>query len=187
MIMVEITSNMRLMLPLMLCIMISKAVADRFESSVFNIALELNKDIRMLHGELPGGIPNTEVIDYCSREVVVLRCQEKTKTIKKILEKTTYHGFPVVEGEGQTPQVLGMITRSKLLCAVADTSRQDLDAQAPVDLVPYADIAPEVKHWKTPVSRVLSHFVSMGLQYLLIVDHDHALVGMVTRTDLFRL
>jgi len=101
MIMVEITSNMRLMLPLMLCVMVSKFLADRTGPSVFDVALELNSQLQMLSGEWRESDvwgDNITVMDICSIQVVVLHCKERVSHIVKLLGRTDFQAFPLVEG-----------------------------------------------------------------------------------------
>merc|ERR1740129_2561795 len=187
-IMVEITNNVRLMLPLMLCVMVSKFIADRFTAGIFDVALELNGQVKMIDGACQEGdswSDNLTVLDICSTEVVVLHCRERCNHIVKLLDEIPYHGFPLVEGK--KAHVVGLVLRSRLLCAVSKHRQAKGRQRDYIDLVPYANLTPEVKHWMTPVSRVCAHFRSMGLQPLCVVDNDHGLMGLLTRTDISRL
>merc|ERR1719272_2436814 len=181
-IMAEITSNIRLMLPLMASIMVSKAVADNFIPSVYDVTMGLKAQYQMLDGEYKAGEDLT-VHDICSRSVVVLHCQVPLGTITTMLSETAYHAFPLVEGSRSN--VVGMIFRSKLVY-LAEQHKDDAQSTI-VELTKLADLAPDTKHWQTPASRAFRDFVSMGLQQLCIVDSSHALCGIVTRTDLCRL
>lgn len=181
MILMEITGNMRLMMPLMLCIMVSKSVADRFTRSAFDIALELNVQIRMLRESAWNCEDiNIPIFDLCSREVVVLHCKELASHIMKVLASTRHHSFPLVEGT--RAHVVGVAPRKLLMDAVATASEHDV-----IDLMQFSDLTPDVKHWTTATSRVMTHFRVMGLTSLCIVDKDRALMGIVTRTDISKL
>lgn len=186
MIMVEITSNMRLMLPLMLSVMVSKFLADQTGPSVFDVALELNNQLQMLSGEWQESdcwSDDITVLDICSIEVIVLHCKERVSHIVKLLAQTDFHAFPLVEG--QKAHVVGIIQRSRLVSAISKDT--PTGSKAMIDLLPYANLTPEVKHWKTPVARVFTHFKSMGLSHLCVVDNHHGLMGIVTRTDMAQL
>lgn len=188
MILVEVTGNMRLIMPLLLCVACSKGIADCIVPSIFDIAILLNKQIRMVDSEWPegGGI---HAGDICCREVVVLHGAEKLGTVMKVLKETPFQNFPVVEGI--RAHVIGMVSRPKLLHAVKilreeTSSGSDITSET-IDLIAYADLSPEVKHFKTPISRVMRHFGAMGLQILCVVDNQRGLLGVVTRTDVARL
>eukprot|EP00930_Biecheleria_cincta_P098190 TRINITY_DN89872_c0_g1_i1.p1 TRINITY_DN89872_c0_g1~~TRINITY_DN89872_c0_g1_i1.p1 ORF type:complete len:1172 (-),score=171.86 TRINITY_DN89872_c0_g1_i1:215-3379(-) len=188
MILVEVTGNMRLIMPLLLCIACSKGVADCIVPSVFDIAVLLNKQIRMIDSEWPGG-GSIQAGDICCREVVVLHGIETFSTVMRVLSETPFQNFPVVEGI--RAHVIGMISRPKLLHAVKVLRQETLSGtdytSEVMDLMAYADVSPEVKHFKTPISRVMRHFGAMGLQILCVVDNQRGLLGVVTRTDVARL
>jgi predicted transcriptional regulator len=188
MIMLEITQNMRLLLPLMAVIMVSKFVADRVAKSVYDIGIELNPNIHMIEGELDDDlVESLTVVDVSSTQVVSLNCQEKVDKIANVLVQTTYQGFPLIDGSSR--QVRGLILRSKLLKAFGEKGHSS-DRWANnqlLDLLPYADTSPEVKLVQTPLSRAHRHFKAMGLGHLIIVDCFNRLVGILTRSDVSKL
>lgn len=194
MIMVEITNNMRLMVPVMLCIMVSKFVADFFGPSAFQTAIELNPLIRMIQGDWQDAASGITLQDVCTKEVVVLHSQMRIGKVVAVLNSVPFQMFPIVDGP--QARLLGIISRERLVHAAkkgnAEFCDGDHQVQAPgsgkiVRLTPYADMTPEVKHSDTPITRALNHFRSMGLQYLCVVGNDHGLRGIVTRTDLAKL
>eukprot|EP00927_Polykrikos_kofoidii_P067952 TRINITY_DN6337_c0_g1_i5.p1 TRINITY_DN6337_c0_g1~~TRINITY_DN6337_c0_g1_i5.p1 ORF type:complete len:1343 (+),score=253.24 TRINITY_DN6337_c0_g1_i5:425-4030(+) len=180
-IMVEVTGSMRLMVPLMLCIMVSRTIADRFDKSAFDVAIALNQQIRFLDpDEWRWDGEDIIAFDICTRDVTTFRGVEPRSRILEVLDTTAYKMFPIIEG-GKL-RIVGVIERSKLLKAVSQESEREM-----VNLMVHADLSPEVKDWQTPVTRVLTHFRLMGLQYLCIIDTKHHLIGMVTRTDLSKV
>eukprot|EP00927_Polykrikos_kofoidii_P067950 TRINITY_DN6337_c0_g1_i2.p1 TRINITY_DN6337_c0_g1~~TRINITY_DN6337_c0_g1_i2.p1 ORF type:complete len:1358 (+),score=258.29 TRINITY_DN6337_c0_g1_i2:425-4075(+) len=180
-IMVEVTGSMRLMVPLMLCIMVSRTIADRFDKSAFDVAIALNQQIRFLDpDEWRWDGEDIIAFDICTRDVTTFRGVEPRSRILEVLDTTAYKMFPIIEG-GKL-RIVGVIERSKLLKAAGQESESEM-----VDLMVHADLSPEVKDWQTPVTRVLTHFRLMGLQYLCIIDTKHRLFGIVTRTDLSKV
>jgi len=63
-------------------------------------------------------------------------------------------------------------------------SASTLGKNSTINLLPYADQTPEVKHWNTPLERTFRHFAAAGLRHLCLVDEMHRLVGILTRSDL---
>jgi len=207
MLILEITNSMRLLLPVMMSILISKAVADRLCESVYDISINLHalQDISLIKGELDEEdmplLRFLTVHDACSVEVITLKCEESPGRIMSTLAQSQFSGFPLVSVPEH--QVLGLILRSKLVEALrdycsyndtmADPDLDDADAISPtrtsvkidktINLVPYADPTPEVKHWNTPLAKAHRHFIHAGMRHLCIVDETHRLVGLLTRSD----
>merc|ERR1739848_722235 len=98
MMILEITMSMRLLLPVMLTILISKTLADRFNESVYDISLNQHslKDISVIKGELDDeDMPLLRLLtvhDACSVEVQTLRCEEKPGRIMSTLAQTKFSG-----------------------------------------------------------------------------------------------
>lgn len=189
MIVIEITNSMRLLLPVMLVILISKGIADRFTESAYDIGILLHPlgHISVIKGELDEeDMPLLRLLtihDACTVEVHTLKCVESTSHMMATLLQTQFSGFPLVS----TPenQVVGLILRERLVEALQAAGTMENDS--PMSLLPYADQTPEVKHWNTPLARAHRHFTSAGLRHLCVVDEAHRLVGILTRSDLAHL
>eukprot|EP00927_Polykrikos_kofoidii_P035917 TRINITY_DN30403_c0_g1_i1.p1 TRINITY_DN30403_c0_g1~~TRINITY_DN30403_c0_g1_i1.p1 ORF type:complete len:1154 (+),score=143.52 TRINITY_DN30403_c0_g1_i1:151-3612(+) len=189
MIVVELTNSMRLLLPVMLVILISKGIADRFTESAYDIGILLHPlgHISVIQGELDEeDMPLLRLLtihDACTVEVHTLKCVESTSHMMATLLQTQFSGFPLVS----TPenQVVGLLLREKLVEALQAAGASENDS--PMNLLPYADQTPEVKHWNTPLARAHRHFTAAGLRHLCVVDESHRLVGILTRSDLAHL
>mmetsp|Transcript_69691 Transcript_69691/g.179664 ORF Transcript_69691/g.179664 Transcript_69691/m.179664 type:complete len:1020 (+) Transcript_69691:88-3147(+) len=179
----EITNNMNLLMPLMLVIMISKVVADQFGPSVYDIVLDVNPDIHLLEDHLSEDhllvLNGLKVHDVCTSEIVVLRGRESISEIMKLLEWTTYGGFPIVDDDGM---IDGLITRTQLV-QILDSQKEAVGLDQMISLLKYANTAPDITVWSTPVVNAFHHFRSCGLQHLCVVDQLHRVVGILTRTD----
>jgi len=195
----EITNSMRLLLPVMLCILVSKGVGDLFTDSVYDIGVALHPlgPISILRGDLDEEdmplLRFLTVHDACSVRVHTLKCQECAANIIATLVQTHFSGFPLVNRPEH--RVRGLVLREKLLEALHDAGVLDASSALSgetlpepegvvVDLLPYADQAPEVQHWNTPLAKAYRHFMVAGLRHLCVVDETHRLVGVVTRSDL---
>lgn len=189
MIMLEITSNMRMLMPLMLTIMIAKVVGDRFTVSVYDIILELNPSIRMLESHLEEDralvLEQLNVHDVCSVQVTALTADCSLSSIIQVLRVTQYAGYPVVDDERH---VLGFVKRiqlTQILCEYNVEMDDDLalDGNPMIDVLQYADISPETIHWMASVSRGFTQFTATGIQHLCVVNEFNMLLGILTRTD----
>jgi len=182
---IEITNNMYLLLPLMLVIMWSKNLADRYGPSVYDIVLESNPDIHLLEDSLNEDyhlvLEGMTTHDICTADVVVLRAFEPYEQIIKLLLQTTFAGYPVVDAHGR---LVGLVSRTQLMALLA---QKQSDPGRLVSLLRLAEATPEVTHWKTPVVRAFHHFRASGLQHLCVIDEHHVLLGILTRTDFARL
>jgi chloride channel 7 len=189
MIFLEITNNVYMLLPLMLVIMTSKVVADRFNPSVYDIVLECRPDIHLLEDDLSEDrrliLDELTAHDACSADVVVLREFEPLSHIVSLLMQTSFDGYPVVDAHNR---LIGIVNRVEL-SAFAKKAYTSAD-QMSNDLVPVHSMcvtSPEVTLWSTPVTRAFHHFRAIGLKHLCVVSSCHELLGILTRTDFAHL
>jgi chloride channel 7 len=188
----EITNNVYLLLPLMLVIMTSKLVGDRFGLSVYDIVLELNPDIHLLEDGLGEDhqlvLEGLTAHDVCTAEVVVLMPTEPQVNIVRVLVGTAFGNYPIVDSKDR---FLGTVSRADLIMALdvpnAPTSLRSSWGKSAVDLVPFLSAGSPITTARMPAARAFEHFRNCGLQHLCIVDHDHQLAGILTRTDMARL
>eukprot|EP00927_Polykrikos_kofoidii_P004687 TRINITY_DN11858_c0_g2_i1.p1 TRINITY_DN11858_c0_g2~~TRINITY_DN11858_c0_g2_i1.p1 ORF type:complete len:763 (-),score=91.26 TRINITY_DN11858_c0_g2_i1:9-2297(-) len=191
MIMVETTGNICTSLPLMVAVAVSKGIADQLhEASVVDIGLELGDGVKLVNADALHAGRNFEgltIHDVCTAEVHVVQASERLSRILKLLVETHFKAYPLVAG--REARVVGLVRRSSLVSSVSDHRNTPLTMQANIviDLMKHADIAPDVKHWRTPLPRACAHFQAMNLQQLCLVDESHCLLGIVTRSDLTRL
>merc|ERR1719230_2138420 len=103
MIMVEITSSTRLLVPFILVIMVSKIIADRLAPGVNHVVLSLNPNVHLLEDGLSEDrllvLEGLTAHDVCNAEVVVLHQFEDVQQISSLLAQSSFGGYPVVDGE----------------------------------------------------------------------------------------
>jgi chloride channel 7 len=201
MIMLEITANMHLILPIMLSVFVAKTIADRFIVSAYDLVLELNPDVHMLEGDLDEDrllvLEKLTVHDACTTDVLVLRGVEPMSNVVSILSRSSYGFYPVVDAQNHLLGVVGRVQLARSLSETAASSEDLDDSATPTDssnnmrtmiaVMRYADAAPMVVHWSAPLAREFRHFRTNGMQHLCVVDEEHKLQGFLTRTDFSRL
>ena len=129
-IIVELTNDIDLLLPIMLTIGIAKQVGDAFTPSVYDIHIRL-QGVPMLEEKLDNVPPEMQgalnAKSVMSRNVVCVGPAESASRLSFVLSTTTHHAFPLVDRvtrpadpHGQPVSLplgqlfSGMITRSKL-------------------------------------------------------------------------
>eukprot|EP00931_Biecheleriopsis_adriatica_P111932 TRINITY_DN8640_c0_g1_i1.p1 TRINITY_DN8640_c0_g1~~TRINITY_DN8640_c0_g1_i1.p1 ORF type:complete len:1171 (+),score=203.53 TRINITY_DN8640_c0_g1_i1:67-3579(+) len=181
----EITNNVNLVLPLMLVIMVSKSIADRFGPSVYDLVLELNPEVHVLEDDLSEDhllvLQSLTVHDVCTPDVIVLREYEPIQQIVTLLMQTSFSGYPVVADDDR---LVGLVLRSSLVLLLEYRS---VDSTELVDVLELAEDFPEIVSWSNPVARCFYHFRSSGLQHMCVVDSTGLLLGILTRTDFAKL
>jgi len=206
-IMLEITSNARLILPIMIVIMTAKLIGDCFTPSAYDIVIAL-KNIPMLEQEdekqgwrdmakLPVTVCGTKR-DFL--EVVYMSSTFKVCDALRILSATQHNAWPVLD----TPtngRLLGLLTRSRLLECLEErdtiphgagherTGNVVIDAagasaSSPLAVRRFVDDKPFVVLHQTSLRLAYRTFRAMGLRHLCVVDAQHKLVSFITRTDL---
>jgi chloride channel 7 len=110
-ILVETTGHIQYLFPIMICLMISKSIGDRFNISLYDLHVKL-KCIPFVEGEPPPDMIRKTAIDVASREVECLGLVCPVEEVYTLLRKTRHCGFPV-----RTPndQLSGIILRSQLI------------------------------------------------------------------------
>mmetsp|Transcript_65824 Transcript_65824/g.122791 ORF Transcript_65824/g.122791 Transcript_65824/m.122791 type:complete len:1154 (-) Transcript_65824:161-3622(-) len=184
----EITNNMYLLLPLMLVIMSSKTVADRFNPSVYDIVIELNPEVQILEDNLSEDmlivLEGLTAHDACTAEVAVLREIETVRQVVATLMQTPYGTYPIIDTAGR---LVGTVSRMQLTAILAHQEKIKGEPDDVIYLLDMADMSPEMSLWNTPLSRSFHHFRSLGLQHLCVVGESMVLLGILTRTDFARL
>lgn len=202
-IVLEITTNMRLVLPLMLVIMLAKVVGDQFTPSAYDIIIAL-KNIPMLE-------PETETQEWRdlmkipivsvgtpADQLEVVPVQQPFRVVDALdkLISTRHHAWPVVENLDNM-RLLGLLSRERLLdCfearhplpkangALQNLCLDDLDVDEELNILEYVDRYPFLMAHRTPVRQAYRTFRSLGLRHLSVVDERHSILALVTRTDL---
>lgn len=203
-IVLEVTTNMRLVLPIMLVIMISKNVGDMFTHSAYDIIIAL-KNIPLLEQEqetqgwrdlsqYPIRCVGTAACD------VDLICFNRSFKIKDAVEKLTssrHHAWPVVDNF-ENKRLLGLLNRTKLLDCLEQsytlpdagmsehdmTTAEEEKMEEMLNIWPSVDRYPSIIMAQTPVRQAYRMFRVLGLRHLCVVDERHGLLSFITRTDL---
>eukprot|EP00747_Dinoflagellata_sp_TGD_P108019 gnl/TRDRNA2_/TRDRNA2_170294_c2_seq6.p1 gnl/TRDRNA2_/TRDRNA2_170294_c2~~gnl/TRDRNA2_/TRDRNA2_170294_c2_seq6.p1 ORF type:complete len:526 (+),score=79.43 gnl/TRDRNA2_/TRDRNA2_170294_c2_seq6:117-1694(+) len=191
MIFLEITSSMRLLVPLIVTILLSKTVADRLSFGINHVMIEQNKRLNMLEDELTEDrtmvLDRLNVHDVCTAEVVVLREREKTEHIVGLMMQSAFAGYPIVTGSNR---LVGLVTRPVLTHALAqklkDENGMDMSNEY-INVRSLSDAPPEVTYWNRSVAHCYRHFKAAGLQHLCIINERNELLGILTRTDFAHL
>eukprot|EP00929_Paragymnodinium_shiwhaense_P006970 TRINITY_DN110921_c0_g1_i1.p1 TRINITY_DN110921_c0_g1~~TRINITY_DN110921_c0_g1_i1.p1 ORF type:complete len:1495 (+),score=222.71 TRINITY_DN110921_c0_g1_i1:80-4564(+) len=184
--MVEITGNLHAFLPVLIVIMTSKMVADTISPSVNQVVLGLCPGINMLSDDLSDDhiivLEGLTVHDACTTHVVVLREYESVGDVLTLLKQSSFAGYPVVDHRGR---LVSLVTRLQLVNALADERNRQAGGNIAVRRL--TSTMPEITGWSTPVARAFQRFRATSLQHLCVVDEEHVLIGILTRTDFARL
>jgi hypothetical protein len=71
-----------------------------------------------------------------------------------------------------------------LMRVIATVGLSEADGRLFADLSPYINLAPLAVRDCCPLSRVFTHFRTMGLRHAVVVDKYNEVVGIITRKDL---
>ena len=119
-IVVEVTGEIEMLLPIMFTILAAKLVGDRFTRSLYEIHISL-AGVRLLEADqLPSEFHLTPARAAMSKRVVCLREVESLSRIQRTLQTCSHNGFPVVDGGRFTSDkfFVGTVTRARLEAAV---------------------------------------------------------------------
>ena len=98
----QVSNDVRMVLPLLVAIIIAKWIADAVSHSLYHAILEV-KCVPILHGS-PQSRVNLDLIPVhhvMAYPVVIFQEQMPLTTVREILRDTRHNGFPVVRN---TPQ-----------------------------------------------------------------------------------
>ncbi|XP_060587255.1 chloride channel protein C-like isoform X2 [Ruditapes philippinarum] len=121
-IMMELTNDVQVLLPVMVAVMVAKWVGDFFTHPIYHALLEL-KCIPFLDPEprvtIDKKMVNLELFQACdimSHPVITIKTQEYVRTLAELMHDTTHGGFPVIKkgGTDEEQHFYGMITRLEL-------------------------------------------------------------------------
>eukprot|EP01006_Ploeotia_vitrea_P009741 TRINITY_DN2416_c0_g1_i1.p1 TRINITY_DN2416_c0_g1~~TRINITY_DN2416_c0_g1_i1.p1 ORF type:complete len:854 (+),score=47.42 TRINITY_DN2416_c0_g1_i1:29-2563(+) len=212
-ILVEVTGDTELVLPIMMVILTAKTLADRLTHPLYETLLEL-RHIPYLENEPSPYMAIMPVTCIMNTPVLTLNAVEPVKKIVQVLTETQHCGFPVLHSKTGTQ--IGMISRKYLLVllwAVAVDQKRALSHEdfllyldevhmRKVDIEniesklkgavaaqllyisQYMDLCPPTVSATFTVAAVLRMIRTMGLRHLTVVNHFNVPIGMVTRKDL---
>ncbi|XP_068641759.1 putative chloride channel-like protein CLC-g isoform X2 [Aristolochia californica] len=115
-ILLELTNNLLLLPLVMLVLLISKTVADTFNSNVYDIIVKL-KGLPYLETHAEPYMRQLTVSDVVSGPLQLFNGVEKVGTIVHVLKNTRHNGFPVIDEPpfSDSPVLSGLVLRAHLL------------------------------------------------------------------------
>ncbi|KAL5987624.1 hypothetical protein ACLOJK_035374 [Asimina triloba] len=115
-IILELTNNLLLLPLVMLVLLISKTVADSFNSNVYYLLVKL-KGFPYLENNAEPYMRQLTVSDVLTGPLQFFNGVEKVGNIVHVLQNTSHHGFPVIDEPpfSETPVLFGLILRAHLL------------------------------------------------------------------------
>ncbi|XP_073004669.1 putative chloride channel-like protein CLC-g [Typha latifolia] len=115
-IILELTNNLLLLPLVMMVLLISKSVADSFNSNIYDMILQL-KGLPYLEGHAEPYMRQLTVSDVVAGPLRIFNGVEKVAHIIHILKTTGHHAFPVVDEPpfSPSPVLYGLVLRAHLL------------------------------------------------------------------------
>ncbi|KAJ1730513.1 Structural maintenance of chromosomes protein 3 [Coemansia sp. Benny D160-2] len=203
-IMFELTDALIYVLPIMLAVSASKAVADAIaKDGYFESLIHRNSYpfLPMDHDYVLRG-SSDELMVRASELAVVCASGETLDSVADLLQRCAYSGFPVVRSVS-TMALVGYISRADMQLAVdrAHASAQHTGRSpcwfgrapvsdhamlpAAVDFRPWVDFTPITIFHSTDLNLVAEMFRQLGVRYVLVCHHG-VLLGIITKKDIVR-
>ena len=115
-IMLELTNNLMLLPLVMLVLLISKTVADAFNSNIYDIIVKL-RGFPYLEDHAEPYMRQLTVIDVVTGPLHTFHGVEQVGNIVHVLQTTGHNGFPVIDEppSSDSPVLYGLILRAHLL------------------------------------------------------------------------
>eukprot|EP00033_Pygsuia_biforma_P002282 GCRY01002527.1.p1 GENE.GCRY01002527.1~~GCRY01002527.1.p1 ORF type:complete len:776 (+),score=132.87 GCRY01002527.1:113-2440(+) len=210
-IMLEITNDIQFLLPIMLVLMVAKAVGDLLSHPLYDMMMQ-EKHMSYLESDLPPNLDHITVAHVMACPVVTLPPSPSIQMVLQTLSAHGHQGFPVIDASSGV--FLGLIRRTQLLNILKyhevmgpgyQLSLSELNFRIKpkmeeqivslfsggntivediVDLIPYMDRAclTVQAHWS--LMRAHRIFRTMGLRHMVVTDERNTVVGIVTRHNL---
>uniref|UniRef100_A0A6G1SH30 Chloride channel protein n=1 Tax=Aceria tosichella TaxID=561515 RepID=A0A6G1SH30_9ACAR len=137
-IVIEATGCISFGMPIMICLMVSKWVADSFIEGLYDLAIKM-ANVPFLEWEPPLKSHTIYASDIMEPNVKVLQTTETVANLINILKSTTHNGFPVVDIDGFDGASEGMddsgkyyvtpASRKSRMMAMSDEDRDSIDSR----------------------------------------------------------
>ncbi|GCE94250.1 MAG: chloride channel protein [Arthrospira platensis PCC 7345] len=173
----EITTDFNLVLPLMICSVVSYLVAEKIEKdSLYDRLLALN-GIELETDQNPDRVALNmlHARDVMQRQVETLEDKLSLEQVRSAFSQSHHRGFPVVN-QGK---LVGIISQTDM----ARINQQDISEQTPLHKLMTPQ--PVTIYPDAPLSEVLYLLGRQKLSRLPVVEGRH-LVGIITRSDIIR-
>lgn len=198
-IVLEITTDMFMTLPIMMVITVAKAVGVLFTPSVYDIVVAL-KNVPLLEPEIE--TKGWQELDSLPLAVIGTDTQHlsvvefKTFRVRDAVAKLTqsrHHAWPVVDS-AKNMRLLGLLSRYKLINCLSEKGLLRHDDETlelenlkentqELDIWKYVRLDPFVLLSRTSVLSGYRTFRMLGLRHLCVANEHHQIVAMVTRAD----
>lgn len=115
-ILLELTNNLLMLPMMMLVLLISKTVADAFNSGVYDQIVKM-KGLPYMEAHAEPYMKHLAARDVCSGPLITFSGVEKVGDVLHALQMTRHNGFPVIDEPPFTdaPELCGLVLRSHLL------------------------------------------------------------------------
>ncbi|EEH22930.2 hypothetical protein PABG_05141 [Paracoccidioides brasiliensis Pb03] len=202
-IMFELTGAITYVIPIMIAVMLSKWCGDTFgKRGIYESWIQLNEYpfIEQRDDVILPDVPVSQVMTSIHDLSVITAVGHTIDTLLKLLNTTSYRGFPVVS-DTSNPTLLGYISRNELSYALKSvTSRSSrnlsletaayfahqpfVDPLETLDLRPWMDQTPITLNSRASFLIVVNMFQRLGLRYILLVNKG-ILQGFLTKKDVW--
>lgn len=198
-IMFELTGALRYIIPTMIVVAITKSINDKYGKG--GIAEQMIKFNGLPLIESKEEYRFNTTVNSAMSTITVAFPSELTESIslhqlKKLLAKTTYNGFPIIQSTAH-PRVIGYITRADIEYNLENAvsgdetskcnfnSEQSQNAENSIEFGAVVNRHPFTVSVTTTLEYVLDVFVKLGPRFIL-VEQEGLLVGIITRKDILR-
>jgi chloride channel protein, CIC family len=170
----ELTQDYRSIIPIML----AAVIADLVAGALLDHGLMTEKLARRgLHVPLdyePDYLQATQVRAAMSSPATVLDADSVVGDARTRIDDTSHSAYPLVDTQ---LRCVGIVTRTDLLAA-------DATPDAPLTKIASPDVVTVTP--EDTLLTALERIVDEQVEHLPVIDHDHHIVGMCTRTDILR-
>lgn len=209
-IILEMSNDLRYLLPIMIAILVAKALADRLTHPIYDQMLDV-KYFPFLHPHPSNEMKLLLAKHVMNKEVKYFLETELVRNIINVLSNTTYNGFPILNNHKEKV-FKGLILRSQLavllkyikegslpttynhasymaelnwrIPQINDIYFTEDELDSEIDLTPWYSVTTFTVTDVFPVAEAFSLFRNMGLRHLPVVNERNRIKGMITRKDL---
>ncbi|MFW9802610.1 MAG: chloride channel protein [Candidatus Thorarchaeota archaeon] len=173
----EMTSDYSMILPLMIAVSTSFLVASSIEEeSIYSLKLS-RRGVKLRRGSYIGALREIKAGQVMTKLPTALAPDMTKEEVLKIVDDTQHTKFPVVNGEGR---VVGTIITEDLFCEIA------IEGTCPVEAL----MNPDFLHITADSSMdsVLHAMLERGEGHAVVVDamNPHKMIGFITKADVLR-
>ncbi|MFX0055299.1 MAG: chloride channel protein [Promethearchaeota archaeon] len=173
----EMTSDYSMILPLMIAVSTSFLVASSIEEeSIYSLKLS-RRGVKLRRGSYIGALREIKAGQVMTKIPTALAPGMTKEEVLKIVDDTQHTKFPVVNGEGR---VVGTLITEDLFCEIA------IEGTCPVEAL----MNPDFLHITADSSMdsVLHAMLERGEGHAVVVDatNPHKMIGFITKADVLR-